>query len=595
MSPPLRRKYDVTSTELDLPTFADLPLRAELLAVVEELGYTHPSPVQAEAIAPLVEGRDLIGQAATGTGKTAAFALPMLERLAEIRPQRGRGDAPFGMVLAPTRELALQVSEAVSRYGAHLGARVVTVYGGAPVGPQWKALQNGVDVVVATPGRAIDLMNRGALRLSELETIVLDEADEMLDMGFVEDIEILLDATPDTRQAVLFSATIPRRIEALAQKYLREPVIVRIRREEVPEGEAPKVRQTAYLVPRTHTTAALGRVLEAERPRAAIVFCRTRLDVDAVTETLTARGLRAEALHGGMDQEHRTRVVERLRSGRTELLVATDVAARGLDIDLLTHVVNHDVPQSSEDYVHRIGRVGRAGREGVAITLVPPSKMYALRNVERLTGQPITIAAVPTAADLRVARLDRTRIALEETLLGVDGAETGEADDVRAMLAGLAAEHDLLEVATAAILRLQSAAGTPDDGEDIPVVSAGRGGGRSDRSDRFDRSDRSERPGKGRGAGQRPPKSGMTRLFVNAGRAGGVRPQDIVGALANESNLSGRDIGAIQIHERHALVEVPEHAADDVLRSLRGSTTLKGRRANVRRDRDFADAGRDRS
>ncbi len=563
----------------DLPTFVDLPLRAELLGAVEELGYTQPSPVQAESIAPLVEGRDLLGQAATGTGKTAAFALPMLERLAEIRPGRRRGDAPFGMVLTPTRELALQVSEAVARYGAGLRARVVTVYGGAPVGPQWKALQEGVDVVVATPGRAIDLMNRGALKLDELETVVLDEADEMLDMGFVEDIETLLDATPDTRQTVLFSATVPHRIEMLARKYLREPVTVRIAREEVPEGEAPKVRQTAYLVPRSHTTAALGRVLEAERPRAAIVFCRTRLDVDAVTETLTARGLRAEALHGGMDQEHRTRVVDRLRSGRTELLVATDVAARGLDIDLLTHVVNHDVPQSSEAYVHRIGRVGRAGREGVAITLVPPSKMYALRNVEKLTGQPIEIAPVPTAADLRAARLDRTRIAIEEAL--VDDAD---ADDVRAMLAGLAAEHDLLDVATAALRLMQSAAGAPDDGEDIPVVTAGR-----------TRGERSERPVKARGAGPRAPKTGMTRLFVNAGRAGGVRPQDIVGALANESNLSGRDIGAIQIHERHALVEVPEHAADDVLRSLRGSTTLKGRRANVRRDRDFAGAGRGRS
>jgi ATP-dependent RNA helicase DeaD len=572
----------VTSTEFDLPTFADLPLRDELLTAVAELGYTQPSPVQAEAIAPLVEGRDLLGQAATGTGKTAAFALPMLERLAEIRPDRRRGDAPFGMVLTPTRELALQVSEAVARYGAGLRARVVTVYGGAPVGPQWKALQEGVDVVVATPGRAIDLMNRGALKLDELETVVLDEADEMLDMGFVEDIETLLDATPDTRQVVLFSATIPRRIETLAQKYLREPVTVRIRREEVPEGEAPQVRQTAYLVPRTHTTAALGRVLEAERPAAAIVFCRTRLDVDAVTETLTARGLRAEALHGGMDQEHRTRVVERLRSGRTELLVATDVAARGLDIDLLTHVVNHDVPQSAEAYVHRIGRVGRAGREGVAITLVPPSKMYALRNVEKLTGQPIEIAPVPTAADLRAARLERTRIALEESF-----AEDTDVEDVRAMLAGLAAEHDLLDVATAAVRLMQSAAGGPDDGEDIPVITPGR--------TRGDWSDRSERPVKGRGAGSRPPKSGMTRLFVNAGRAGGVRPQDIVGALANESNLSGRDIGAIQIHERHALVEVPEHAADDVLRSLRGSTTLKGRRANVRRDRDFAGAGRGRS
>ncbi|MDQ4025069.1 MAG: DEAD/DEAH box helicase, partial [Actinomycetota bacterium] len=240
--------------QLDLPRFSDLPLRDELLSEVEELGYQNPSPIQAQSIAPLVEGRDLLGQAATGTGKTAAFALPMLERLAEQRPEQGKGDAPFGLVLTPTRELALQVAEAVTRYGRGLGTRVVTVYGGAPAGPQWKALQQGVDIVVATPGRAIDLMNRGALRLDELETVVLDEADEMLDMGFVEDIETLLDATPDTRQAVLFSATMPRRIETLAQKYLREPVTVRIRREVVPEGEAPKVRQTAYLVPRTHTT-----------------------------------------------------------------------------------------------------------------------------------------------------------------------------------------------------------------------------------------------------------------------------------------------------------------------------------------------------
>jgi ATP-dependent RNA helicase DeaD len=570
----------LTSNELllDLPTFADLPLRPELLAVVDELGYTEPSPIQAQSIAPLVEGRDLLGQAATGTGKTAAFALPMLQRLAEFRPDRSRGDAPFGLILAPTRELALQVSEAVTSYGSGLRARVVTVYGGAPVGPQWKALQNGVDVVVATPGRAIDLMNRGALRLDTLETVVLDEADEMLDMGFVEDIETLLDATPDTRQVVLFSATIPRRIETLAQKYLREPVTVRIRREVVVEGEAPKVRQTAYLVPRTHTTAALGRVLEAERPTAAIVFCRTRLDVDAVTETLTARGLRAEALHGGMDQEHRTRVVERLRSGRTELLVATDVAARGLDIDLLTHVVNHDVPQSSDAYVHRIGRVGRAGREGVAITLVPPSKVHALRAVERLTGQPIEIAPVPTAADLRVARLQRTRTALLEQL-----ADEQTDDGVTAMIESLAVEHDPVAVAAAAVRLLQSAGGDPDDGADIPVVSAGRGTG-----------PREQRGRGGRAAGTRAPKAGTARLFVNAGRASGVRPQDIVGALANESHLSGRDIGAIQIHERHALVEIPEHAADDVLRSLRGTTTLKGRRANIRRDRDVATAGRPR-
>ena len=579
--------------ELALPAFSDLPLRAELLAVVEELGYTHPSPIQAQSIVPLVEGRDLLGQAATGTGKTAAFALPMLERMADLRPERVRGAAPFGLILAPTRELALQVSEAVTRYGSHLNARVVTVYGGAPVGPQLKGLHQGVDIVVATPGRAIDLLNRGALKLQGLEMVVLDEADEMLDMGFVEDIETLLDATPDTRQVVLFSATIPRRIETLAQKYLQEPVTVRIRREAVAAGETPQVRQTAYLVPRTHTTAALGRVLEAERPTAAIVFCRTRLDVDAVTETLTGRGLRAEALHGGMDQEHRTRVVERLRSGRTELLVATDVAARGLDIDLLTHVVNHDVPQSSEAYVHRIGRVGRAGREGVAITLVPPSKVHAMRAVERLTGQPVEFAPVPTAADLRAARLARTATTLRERLvadLDASAADTTnepvDVDGVRAMLVELAADFGAVDVAAAAVRLMAEAAGSPDDGEDIPVVTAGRGSGPRDR----DR-DRESRGRGGAAAGTRPPKAGTTRLFVNAGRASGVRPQDIVGALANESNLTGRDIGAIQIHERHALVEIPEHVADDVLRSLKGTTTLKGRRANVRRDRGFAGAG----
>ena len=560
------------------PAFADLPLGPALQRTVADLGYTTPTPIQAEAIGPLVEGRDLIGQAATGTGKTAAFALPMLERLGELRPERTRAAAPFGLVLAPTRELALQVAEAIGTYGHGLGARVLTVYGGAPVGPQLRGLAEGVDVVVATPGRAIDLMNRGALDLSGLEVVVLDEADEMLDMGFVEDIETLLDATPDTRQGVLFSATMPRRIEDLAQSYLREPVTVRIRREEVPAGEAPLVRQTAYLVPRTHTTAALGRVLEAERPKAAIVFCRTRLDVDAVTETLTARGLRAEALHGGMDQEHRSRVVDRLRSGRTELLVATDVAARGLDIDLLTHVVNHDVPQSPETYVHRIGRVGRAGREGVAITLVPPSKTYMLRQIERVTRQPIAVEPVPTAADLRAARLQRTRDALAARLLGeVDGALDGTAlDAVRTMILELGTEFDLVDVAAAAVGMAQEVAGAPDDAEDIPVVSAPRARER----------DGGPR-GRGGAAGPRPPRAGATRLFVNAGRASGVRPQDIVGALANESGLTGRDIGAIQIHERHTLVEVPEHAAEEVLRSMRGATTLKGRKTNIRRDRGF--------
>jgi ATP-dependent RNA helicase DeaD len=590
----------VAPTEL---TFADLPLDQALLSELESLGYQHPTPIQAEAIGPLIEGRDLLGQAATGTGKTAAFMLPMLQRLAERRASGPRPTGVFGLILAPTRELAMQVATAASRYGEKLGARTLAVYGGAPIGPQLGALRKGVDVVVATPGRAIDLINRGGLKLSELEVAVLDEADEMLDMGFVEDIETILDATPDTRQVVLFSATIPRRIETLAQRYLREPVTVRIGREVVAEGASPLVRQAAYLVPRTHTTAALGRVLELERPRSAIVFCRTRADVDAVTETLTARGLRAEALHGGLDQEQRGRVIERLRSGRTELLVATDVAARGLDIDLLTHVVNHDVPQTPEAYVHRIGRVGRAGREGTAITLVPPSKRYALRNIERLTGQPISVASVPSVADLRAARLARTRAELVELLTRARADEPAEAasDEVAAMIDELAGEFDPADVATAAVLLAQRRSGAPAEEEEIPRIdpnARGNGGAKGPGGPRHlarpgSGSGAERGPGRGRagsaaggGAGGRP-KPGTARLFVAAGRAAGIRPQDIVGALANESQLSGRDIGTIQIHERHALVEVPEAAADDVLRELRGSTILKGRRANVRRDRAF--------
>ena len=454
-------------------------LRHEGIDRALAVGYTTPTPIQAEAIAPLVEGRDLHRSGRDRHRQDRRLRAADAGAPGRAAPEPHRPHRPFGLVLAPTRELALQVAEAITSYGRGMGARVLTVYGGAPVGPQLRGLSEGVDVVVATPGRAIDLMNRGALRLDELEVVVLDEADEMLDMGFVEDIETLLDATPDTRQAravLRHDAARASRTSRATTCASRSPCGWAARW--CPTGAAPLVRQTAYLVPRTHTTAALGRVLEAERPKAAIVFCRTRLDVDAVTETLTARGLRAEALHGGMDQEHRSRVVDRLRSGRTELLVATDVAARGLDIDLLTHVVNHDVPQSPETYVHRIGRVGRAGREGVAITLVPPSKTYMLRQIERLTRQPIEIAPVPTAADLRAARLARTRDALAARLLGeVDDALDGaHLDAVRAMIVELAADFDPVDIAAVAVGLAQEVAGAPDDADDIPVVTARAGG-----------------------------------------------------------------------------------------------------------------------
>ena len=349
----------------DAVGFADLGLRPELLSALSRLGYEEPTPIQRETIPPLLAGQDLVGQAATGTGKTAAFALPILQKL---KVDGGKPE-PVALVLVPTRELAVQVSEAIYKYGRDLGARVVPIYGGQHIGRQLQALSAGVHVVVATPGRALDHINRNTLPLGNVQIVVLDEADEMLDMGFAEDIEAILSSTPSTRQTVLFSATMPPRIRGIAKRHLRDPLQIMIGSGPKTLENTPRIHQRAYVVQRSHKAAALGRILDVETPAATIVFCRTREEVDQLTETMNGRGYRAEALHGGMSQEQRDRVMGRLRAGTAELLVATDVAARGLDIDTLTHVVNYDVPSAPESYVHRIGRVGRAGREGVAITL----------------------------------------------------------------------------------------------------------------------------------------------------------------------------------------------------------------------------------
>ncbi|MBJ7331641.1 MAG: DEAD/DEAH box helicase [Solirubrobacteraceae bacterium] len=558
----------------DTPTtFADLDLRPELLRALAGLGYEEPTPIQREAIGPLLAGRDLLGQAETGTGKTAAFALPLLQRIAPNGAPQGNG--PRGLVLVPTRELCMQVSEAIHKYGRELGTRVLPVYGGQPIVRQLKALQRGVDVVVATPGRALDHIARGSLQLSGLDVVILDEADEMLDMGFAEDIETVLEGAPDSAQTVLFSATMPARIAKLAKKHLSDPVRIELVSERS-AGEAPRVSQSAYIVHRANKTAALIRVLDHEEPGAAIVFCRTRAEVDEVAVTLNGRGYRAEALHGGIDQVQRSRVVERLKNGSTELVVATDVAARGLDVDQLTHVVNYDVPAAPEAYVHRIGRVGRAGREGVAITFAQPREHRMLKAIERLTGQKIDIQQVPTVADLKARRLDLTRAALRESILGDD------LSPLRVVVEQLAEEFDVMDVALAAVKLAHDASGSPDDQEDIPVASVkpqapgGKGGYRG-----------KDGPPRGKGptGGKRPPRPDgpTTRLFVGAGRAAQIRPQDLVGAITGESPLKGNDIGTIQIHDRFSLVEVPEAAADMVVTALRG-TTLKGRKPNIRRE-----------
>ncbi|HYN04036.1 MAG TPA: DEAD/DEAH box helicase [Vicinamibacteria bacterium] len=570
-----------TRAEAPFADFASLGLADALVAAATALGYEEPTPIQREAIPILLGGRDVLGQAATGTGKTAAFALPMLQRITEEGVPRGRTNA---LILVPTRELAMQVAEAIHKYSRGLSLSVVPLYGGAAMDLQIRALKRGADVVVATPGRALDHLQRRTLKLDEVRVLVLDEADEMLDMGFAEDIEALLDATPPERQTALFAATMPPRIAAIAERHLRQPARVTIEREKVAAGTVPRVRQVAFLVTRAHKPLALGRVLDMESPTSAIVFCRTRLEVDGLVETLNAHGYRAEALHGGMVQKQRDRVMTQFRAAKTDLLVATDVAARGLDIAHLSHVVNYDVPSSPEVYVHRIGRTGRVGRAGVAITLAEPREHRQLRNIEAFTRQKIEITSVPTVADLRSRRLDVTRAALRERLLA------GGFEDVRVVVESLAQEFDLVEIASAAVKMAlvleEGEAGRSE--EEIPVVSlkseAPRPEGRKGPHLRDAKGPRPTHDARKMAPGM--PKAGgkTTRLYIAAGRQAGVRPADLVGAIAGEAGVGSHVIGSIEIGDRFSIVEVPTALATRILFALR-ATKIRGRKVTVNRNR----------
>ena len=614
------------SEDAPAPTsaFTELGLDPRITATLTTLGYEEPTPIQSAAIPVLLAGRDVLGQAATGTGKTAAFTLPLIQRAAlgagvvggvveGAATDDGADDAamdferhgPAVLILVPTRELAMQVGEAVHKYGKGLGVRAVPVYGGQDIRRQLRALERGADVVIATPGRALDHIRRETLALGGVRAVVLDEADEMLDMGFADDLEAILSAAPASRQTALFSATLPPRIRDLAERHLNDPVRVSIPVERAAGGALPRVRQTAYIVTRAHKIAALGRVLDVEAPTLAFVFCRTRTEVDQLTETLNGRGYRSEALHGGMSQDQRDRVMRRVRANATDLLIATDVAARGLDVEHVSHVVNYDVPSAAEAYVHRIGRTGRAGREGVAITLLEPRERRLLRNIEGVTKQKIEIATVPTVADLRARRLELTRGSLEEALLeGEDSLET-----YRAVVNALAAEYDVVDIAAAAV-KLAEERGRDGDmaEEEIPEVQLlerprlareareprgwrGEKKGRGDRDDRGDRDPRADR-GSRRGGRSRQSDLDVTRVYVGAGRKSGIRPGDLVGAIANEARVDSSNIGAIEIADRFSLVEVPERIAERIIDALR-STKIKGKRVTVRRDRDFEAGGRD--
>jgi ATP-dependent RNA helicase DeaD len=555
--------------------FQALGLSDDILAAIAALGYEEPTPVQRETIPVLLEGRDLLAQAATGTGKTAAFALPMLHRIVDAGAT-GR-HPPAGLVLVPTRELAMQVAEAVHKYARGGRVAVVPLFGGASMHQQIRALERGANVVVATPGRALDHIRRQTLKLDLLSVLVLDEADEMLDMGFADDLDAILDATPENRQTALFSATMPARILSIAERHLENPARITIARDKVAAGKMPRIRQVAYVVARPHKPAALERVLESEDPPSALVFCRTRLEVDQIVEMLNAHGHGAEALHGGMDQRQRDRVMSRFRDGSADLLVATDVAARGLDIKRLSHVINYDVPASSEAYVHRIGRTGRAGREGTAITLVEPREHRLLRSMEAVTKQKVEVLTVPTVADLRARRLDVTRAAIREQLVA------GGFDQVRVVVETLAQEFDIVDVAAAAVQLAHKAQGGGDaaDERDIPPPAASvlEGETRPRRESRHEL-----KSSRGRVPGERRDATGMTRLFVAAGRRAGIRPGDLVGAITGEAGLTSREIGAIEIADGFSLVEVPDDRADAVIAALRKSK-IRGVKPTVRRER----------
>lgn len=537
--------------------FSQLNLRAELVQAVADEGYTEPTPIQAAVIPVLLAGQDVIGQAQTGTGKTAAFSLPLLQTI-----EPGLGPVQ-GLILAPTRELATQVSQAIYTYGKHLDVRVLAVYGGQPYGRQISRLQKGVDVVVGTPGRLLDLIKRSSLDLSEVRVLVLDEADEMLSMGFIEDIEAILAETPADRQTALFSATVPPEIRRLADGYMRHPQSVSIERS---QRTVAAIDQRHYLVNPADKVAALTRLLESEEITRGLIFARTRVGTGELASQLGALGFPAEALHGDMGQDEREQVLARFRSERVNLLVATDVAARGLDIDDISHVFNFDLPPNPEVYVHRVGRTGRAGKSGVAITLLSPAEMWRLRRIEGYTKQPVRRMVLPTVAEI-IARREAALLEKVGVWLNRDRCRRE-----RELVDALVDEgHDPLDIAAAA-LKLAGAAesGRPIAPVQEVVEEKARPAARRER-----RSFAAQKDGKW---STQSHEKGMVRLSLSAGKVQGVRPNDVVSAIARHAQIPGRVIGAIHIRHDHTLVDVPEHLVGQV---LSGPTSYRIHRSDV--------------
>jgi ATP-dependent RNA helicase DeaD len=538
---------------------------SELLQALEAIGYREPSPIQKAAIPELMLGRDLVGQAQTGTGKTAAFALPMLARLdpAERKPQV--------LVLAPTRELALQVADAFNSYASQLnGVRTLAIYGGADFRDQIHQLKRGVQIVVGTPGRVMDHMRQGTLDLSNLRALVLDEADEMLRMGFIDDVEWVLEQLPEKRQVVLFSATMPAEIRRISQKYLNSPAEVTIRQK---AADASLIRQRFLMVHAPHKLAALERVLEAETSEGVIVFARTKAITITVAESLEQHGYDVAVLNGDVPQAQRERTIERLKSGQVDVLVATDVAARGLDVERIGLVINYDIPFDAEAYVHRIGRTGRAGRTGDAILFLTPRERRFLGGLERAVAKPIAEMEVPSNATINQNRLDRMRAKLTGCLQTPESSEQERAllSEILQRVAqeqGSSPEQLALAAMELALagkpLLLQGEENFHQVRQNGPSRDGGRDGGRDLGVGR--------EGGRDRGRGERPsgpPEDHMERFRVEVGWRDRIKPGNIVGAIANEAGLNGRSIGRIQIFDTHSTVDLPKGMPEDVFQGLR--------------------------
>ena len=537
--------------------FEDLELDAKIMRAITDMGFEAASPIQGQAIPLELQGLDIIGQAQTGTGKTAAFGIPLLQK---IDPKNKK---PQAIILCPTRELAIQVSEEIRRLAKYMhGVKVLPIYGGQEIGRQIRSLKDGVQVIIGTPGRVMDHMRRKTVKMDQIHTVVLDEADEMLNMGFLEDMETILSALPEERQTLMFSATMPQAIQRIAANFQKDPQIVRVVKKEL---TVPKVTQYYYEVKPKNKLEVMCRLLDLYDPKLSVVFCNTKKQVDELVQGLQGRGYFAEGLHGDFKQEQRDRVMRAFRTGRTDILVATDVAARGIDVDDVEAVFNYDVPQDDEYYVHRIGRTGRAGREGKAFNLVVGKEVYKLREIQRYCKTRIIPQAIPSLDDVTSIKADKILDQVGEVLQDSDLSKVIDIVEKRV----LEEDYTTLDLAAALLKMMMGEEGEELLEENRPLREL------------EDLEDESRRSRGGRnGRGSRGRNEDVARLFINIGKNQGIRPGDILGAIAGESGMPGRMVGSIDMFDNYTFVEVPREHADVVLQAMRGAK-IKGKNVHM--------------